>query len=119
MKRNRTIDTLGDRVDARVGNVTHLEFPDASFDLIVITFSLHHWDDVDAAVPELARVLRPGGQLYVYDFQRAPFGALDAAAETRRLFTARPIRHSVIRTGQPHLRACVRHVMSGDATASP
>jgi ubiquinone/menaquinone biosynthesis C-methylase UbiE len=64
---NRTISKYGERVTARVGDVTNLDFPDASFDLIITTFSMHHWDDVPAAVPELARVLRPGGALYVYD----------------------------------------------------
>ena len=108
---NHTINTAGDRVAARVGDVTNLDFPDASFDLVVTTFSMHHWDDVPAAVPELARLLRPGGGLYVYDFQRAPFETLDAAARANALFTGRPIQHGVIHTGRPHIRRCVRHVL--------
>jgi ubiquinone/menaquinone biosynthesis C-methylase UbiE len=89
---NRTISKYGERVTARVGDVTNLDFPDASFDLIVTTFSMHHWDDVPAPVPELARVLRPGGALYVYDLPRAPFDTLDAAAQTNSLLTVRPVQ---------------------------
>lgn len=115
----RNISEFGGRVTARVGDVTDLPFADGTFDLIVTSFSLHHWDDVAAAVPELARVLRPGGRLYVYDFKRAPFEVLEAAARERGTFAGRPVQHTVIRTGQLHLRRCVRHVMSTDDETSP
>ncbi len=102
---------IAGRLDTLVGDVTDLSLADGMFDVIVTSFSLHHWDDVDAAVPELARVLRPGGQVHVYDFPRAPFEALDAAARTSGVFADWPARHSVIRTGQLHLRHCIRHVL--------
>ena len=60
----RNLGRLGDRATVRVGSAAELPLPDASFDLIVSSFSLHHWEDPAAAVPELARVLRPGGRLY-------------------------------------------------------
>jgi len=62
-----------------VGDVTHLPFPDGSFDLVVSSLSLHHWDEPGAAAPELARVLRPGGRLCVYDMRFAPFDTLASA----------------------------------------
>lgn len=65
-----------------VGDVTHLPFPDGSFDLVVSSLSLHHWDEPGAAVPELARVLRTGGRLCVYDMRFAPFDALISAQFT-------------------------------------
>lgn len=114
---NRTISGFGDRVTALVDDVADLEFPDASFDLVVATFSMHHWDDIAAAVPELARVLRPGGRVYIYDFESAPFDTLDAAARTQRAFTGRPAQHGVIRTGRPHIRRCTRHVLIADTPA--
>lgn len=42
-------------------------FPDASFDLALMLKSLHHVPmvDMDQALGEVARVLRPGGYLYV------------------------------------------------------
>lgn len=110
----RNLSEFGGRASALVGDVTDPPFGDSAFDLIVTSFSLHHWDDVEAAVPELDRLLRPGGRAYVYDFQRAPFEVLDAAALERGAFAGRPVQHMVIRTGQPHVRRCVRHVMSAD-----
>lgn len=111
----RNISEFGERARARIGEAGDLPFADGSFDLIVTSFSMHHWDDVAAAVPELARVLRPSGSLLVYDFQRAPFDTLDAAAAERQLLTGQPVRHTVIRTGRPHIRHCARHVLSAAA----
>ncbi|PSK98897.1 methyltransferase family protein [Murinocardiopsis flavida] len=111
----RNLGPFGARAAARVGDVTDLPFPDDSFDLIVSSFSLHHWDDPDGAVPELARVLKPGGRLAVYDFERAPFDMLVSAARSRSLLTGRPARRDLIRTGVPVFPRCARHVM----TAAP
>jgi ubiquinone/menaquinone biosynthesis C-methylase UbiE len=112
----RNIRAFAGRASACVGDVTNLPFADDTFDVIVTSFSLHHWDEVDAAVPELARVLRPGGRLYVYDLQRAPFDLLDRAARARGLFAGQPAQHTLIRTGQLHLRRCARQVMSAADT---
>lgn len=103
---------FGARADVRVADVTDLPFPDDSFDLIVTSFSLHHWEDPEAAVPELARVLRPGGGLYVYDFRTAPFSLVTAAARERSVLQGRRPRSTLIRTGVPLMPWCVRHVMA-------
>jgi SAM-dependent methyltransferase len=50
-------------VDARIGDVHDLEFPDASFDVVVAAWMLYHASELDRAIGELARVLRPGGRL--------------------------------------------------------
>jgi len=39
-----------------------LSFPDASFDAVVCCLVFEHIDDVDGALAEVARVLRPGGR---------------------------------------------------------
>jgi ubiquinone/menaquinone biosynthesis C-methylase UbiE len=49
------------------GDVETLPFPDASFDCVTCRFSAHHYVDVRRAVAEMARVLRPGGQLVLVD----------------------------------------------------
>ncbi len=46
-------------------DVSALPFPDASFDVVVSTFSMHHWADPDAGFAEIHRVLRPGGHALV------------------------------------------------------
>jgi ubiquinone/menaquinone biosynthesis C-methylase UbiE len=107
----RNLAPFGDRVSARLGDVAALPFPDRSFDLVVSSLSLHHWDDPQSAVPELARVLRPGGRLYIYDFPFAPFEKLADAASARSVLNGQPPRRTPIRTGIPFLR-CVRYVMS-------
>src|SRR5919199_3416305 len=81
---------FGERARPRVGDVTSLPFPDRSFDLIVSSLSLHHWDHPEAAAPELARVLRPGGRVHIYDFPFAPFDKLADAARTLSVLNGLP-----------------------------
>lgn len=44
-----------------------LPYPDATFDIAVSRFSIHHWPDVRGALREAARVLRPGGRVVLID----------------------------------------------------
>jgi SAM-dependent methyltransferase len=55
--------TRGRGVAARVGDVQELPFEDASFDCALAAWMLYHVPDVERAISELARVLRPGGRL--------------------------------------------------------
>jgi SAM-dependent methyltransferase len=50
-------------VAARVADVQELPFGDAEFDVAVANWMLYHVPDLDRALAELARVLRPGGRL--------------------------------------------------------
>jgi SAM-dependent methyltransferase len=50
-------------VDARVGDVQDLPFPDESFDVAVAAWMLYHVPDLERGLGELARVLLPGGRL--------------------------------------------------------
>jgi len=50
-------------IDARVGDVRDLSFDDEEFDVAVAAWMLYHVGDLDRALSELARVLRPGGVL--------------------------------------------------------
>nr|WP_083661293.1 methyltransferase domain-containing protein [Actinophytocola xanthii] len=54
-------------VTLRQGDAHALPFPEASFDMVVCTFGLCAIPDVEAAVGEMARVLRPGGRLVLVD----------------------------------------------------
>lgn len=50
-------------VDATVGDVIDLPFEDGSFDCAVAAWMLYHASDLDRALAELRRVLRPAGRL--------------------------------------------------------
>lgn len=55
--------TRGRGIDARVGDAQALSFDDGSFDTVVAAWMLYHVPEVDRALAEFARVLRPGGAL--------------------------------------------------------
>jgi len=50
-------------IDARVGDVEELPFADGEFDVVVAAWMLYHVPDLDRALAEIARVLKPGGRL--------------------------------------------------------
>jgi SAM-dependent methyltransferase len=56
-----------DRVMFLVGDVGAMPFEDGTFDLVVSSFSAHHWPDGAAGFAEIRRVLRPGARAVVYD----------------------------------------------------
>ena len=52
-------------VTGKVADVCALPFADDSFDIVMAMFMLYHAPDKDAAVSEIARVLKPDGTLIV------------------------------------------------------
>lgn len=104
------------QVDLRQGSVESLDFDDAAFDAASCTQTLLYVNDLDAALGELRRVLKPGGRLVILetDWRGAVFNHphLDV---TRRLFDAlddsRPNPY-LVRQLRPLLKslgfACVR-----------
>jgi demethylmenaquinone methyltransferase/2-methoxy-6-polyprenyl-1,4-benzoquinol methylase len=51
-----------------VGNAEQLPFPDRSFDAYTIAFGLRNVTDIDAALNEARRVLKPGGRFFCLEF---------------------------------------------------
>jgi ubiquinone/menaquinone biosynthesis C-methylase UbiE len=61
---------LDGRVDFKEGSSEHLPFDDRTQDFLVSTGSLHHWADPELAFDEIHRVLKPGGQMLIFDLRR-------------------------------------------------
>ncbi|MBC9956610.1 class I SAM-dependent methyltransferase [Yimella sp. cx-51] len=55
------LETAGKGVLAQVARADDLPFDDASFDVVYAGWMLYHVPDLDAAIGEVRRVLRPGG----------------------------------------------------------
>jgi SAM-dependent methyltransferase len=53
------------QADYRIGRAEALDFADRSFDLVVSYLTLVDIPDIALAIPEMARVLRPGGTLLI------------------------------------------------------
>jgi ubiquinone/menaquinone biosynthesis C-methylase UbiE len=60
----------GVSIDFRVGNAEELDFADGTFDAVYSFGVLHHTPDIERAVAEVHRVLRPGGRAYVMLYHR-------------------------------------------------
>jgi demethylmenaquinone methyltransferase/2-methoxy-6-polyprenyl-1,4-benzoquinol methylase len=57
-------------INFQEGDAMDLRFPDASFDVVTISFGLRNVADRGQALHEFRRVLRPGGRLMVLDFSK-------------------------------------------------
>jgi demethylmenaquinone methyltransferase/2-methoxy-6-polyprenyl-1,4-benzoquinol methylase len=78
-RRERTGAT---RVSVSAGDLGALPFPSASLDAITAGYALRNTPDWRASIGEMARVVRPGGQLFTLDF------FLPASAVWREAFLA-------------------------------
>jgi malonyl-CoA O-methyltransferase len=59
------------------GSMTSLPFPDAAFDAAYATESLEHAVDIENAVGEMCRVVRPGGRIVIIDKNAEHWGKLE------------------------------------------
>ncbi len=69
--RRRLVDAgVAQWVDFTIANAEQLPFEDASFDRVTIAFGLRNVTDKAAALKEMARVLKPGGQALILEFSQ-------------------------------------------------
>ena len=57
-----------------VGDMLALPFPAGSFEVVTVGYGLRNVPDLSTAINEVARVLKPGGQLLSLDFNRPSNG---------------------------------------------
>lgn len=66
------------QIETSTGTAEALPFEDGSFDLVCTRYSAHHWTNLELALAEMERVLKPGGCLLLIDI----LGDEDALADT-------------------------------------
>ncbi len=49
------------------GSAEHLDFGDGTFDIVTCRLAAHHFDNIDAALGEVVRVLKHGGVFFLVD----------------------------------------------------
>jgi len=62
-----------------VGDAQALPYDDATFDVVTISFGLRNVTDIDAALVEMRRVLKPGGRFECLEFSKVHPPPLKAA----------------------------------------
>jgi ubiquinone/menaquinone biosynthesis C-methylase UbiE len=74
-----------------LGDAARMPFVDASFDLVVSRFAVHHFEEPARQIGEMVRVCRPGGRVAIVDLVAAD-AAL--AVDADRLETMRDPSHT-------------------------
>jgi ubiquinone/menaquinone biosynthesis C-methylase UbiE len=74
---------LSGRVKFQYGSAESIPFGDGYFDLIISTLSFHHWANPRECLKEIHRVLKNGGETWIYDLRR------DVTKEVRSQLTNR------------------------------
>jgi malonyl-CoA O-methyltransferase len=90
-------------IHTRAGSMTELPFPDAFFDGAYATESLEHAVEIEKAVAEICRVVKPGGRIAIIDKNAEHWGRLDTP-EWEKWFTPKQLERM--------LRAHCSHVES-------
>lgn len=87
---------VSERVTFRAGDATKVPFDDASFDLVISSGSLHHWQEPRRIFQEIHRVLKPGCRALISDLRRdAPADKVQQfAAQIDSRFMRWGLRHS-------------------------
>jgi ubiquinone/menaquinone biosynthesis C-methylase UbiE len=65
------------RIEFHLADGGDLPFEEGSFEVVTMINVLHHLEDPETVLPEIARVLMPGGRLVVSDFTEKGFDILE------------------------------------------
>lgn len=79
LARSAPVGSLASPVRFTQGDMGALPFPPASFDIVTTGYGLRNVPNLETAVDEIARVLRPGGRLLSLEFNRPESGLVRAA----------------------------------------
>ena len=100
------------------GQLTKLPLKDRSVDVALLSQSLHHADDLERAIAESARVLRPGGRVLILDLREHDQGWVRRRFGDRHLgFSSAALETLLRRTGLDDVRVNVGASKAGDPFA--
>ncbi|AFY37396.1 Methyltransferase type 11 [[Leptolyngbya] sp. PCC 7376] len=106
-----------DNIEFRCGDFTELGYPDNHFDAIICVFGIFFVDDMQAALRELLRMLRPGGKLVITSWGNNVFEPGNSLFKqtvraVNQNFFAKPLPWESIKTPQ----SLEKLLLSADAT---
>lgn len=96
---------LGLAPDLQLGDAQALDFPDASFDSGVAAFVFCSVPDPVRGLRELARVVKPGGQVLLLEHMRSPQPALGALMDALNPLVVRLVGANINRRTVENVRA--------------
>src|SRR5206468_7706759 len=86
---------LDDRVSFVEGNAEQLTFPDRTFDAYTIAFGIRNVPQIDLALKEAYRVLRPGSRFLCLEFSTVDVPGLDRIYDLFSFKVIPPLRRDV------------------------
>jgi len=64
---------FGKQIELLKGDAEAINFPDTSFDGIMVAFGVRNFENLKKGLKELLRVLKPGGQLIILEFSKPKY----------------------------------------------
>lgn len=61
---------LENKIELQLADAEHLSFPDNYFDVITVGFGVRNFENLEAGLKEMLRVLKPGGDLVIIEFSK-------------------------------------------------
>jgi demethylmenaquinone methyltransferase / 2-methoxy-6-polyprenyl-1,4-benzoquinol methylase len=61
---------LSGKIELLNGDSETINFPEASFDAVTVSFGVRNFEDLEKGLSEIKRVLKPGGKLVILEFSR-------------------------------------------------
>jgi ubiquinone/menaquinone biosynthesis C-methylase UbiE len=84
---------INPRISYQEGDIQKIPFKNNSMDFVVSTLSMHHLARPEEALGEIFRVLKPKGQLFIFDLRRdMPETLFYLIRFVQRFFAPNPIR---------------------------
>jgi SAM-dependent methyltransferase len=70
---NAEIEGVSNRIEVVTADAQSLPFSDSSFDIVMTSLMMHHVQDINKALQEMARVVKPGGTIVIADVNSKRF----------------------------------------------